>query len=736
MSISDSVVVAVDSGELFTRSIYHYKIREKIPPVGGRVLVPLGSKDTSTVGIVLGTYPPEVELELKPVLEIIDEAPLLSPYLLELLIWTSHYYMSPFFQGLRLSLPHPLYGKGVEKVQLITSKEEVHVELTALRKRGSTLKGDILEYVLLHPETTLDLLRRRFKGGIKKAVQDLATKGLLKISPLRYIYRKDTIHKASVYFLASEEKPSVFRPFPNPLSSLKKGEVDKLLKSGRLLKKDVSITRKRYPKEENYHHIIEGEPSLRQEYILERVKKVLKKGGQVLIISPRLYHSYHWLSLIFKTTGRKPLLWSEHKSLEKRTKEWEGIRTGLRKIVVGGPRSLYLPFNKLSLVVIDEPESGSLRLLASPEVDAMTAALFIKEKDLSSIIISTSFLNPTLLYLKESGSFKRIKMGEKVNNPFRFVDLPKEDTFPSEITIEIDNVLNDKGIVLYLLNRRGYYTASLCKNCGFTFKCPNCNLNLVYHLKTGLLHCHSCGFLSYLPQKCPRCNSSDLAMVGVGTQRISEELESLFGVKVLRIDKDVIEEKGRETILRTLKDVRPLIVVGTDLTFSFMYDFKPLLCIYGNPDLNLRLPDFRGEERVLKTAYLLLRWSGNPVYMLTQGELPINPELWEEEGVREILDKYEKYGYPPYKRLVAVYYSGTVLSSVKTESFRIKEMLDMEFKDKIKSYVLNYKSKGRFVGVVLLKVENEMDLYNRLFDFFKTRNSWIKLVPDPQGLVF
>lgn len=736
MSKSNAIVVAVDCGEIFTRSLYHYRVDGNLPPIGGRVLVPFGSKDTPTVGLVIDNEILENNYQLKPILEVIDEVPLLSKYLLELLTWTSHYYLSSFFQGVRFSVPHPLYGKGQETIQLLADKQVLRKELEILRRRNSTLKSDILEYLLDHPETTIDALRKKFKGEVKKAVRDFSQRGWVQISPLRYLKRREAFRKSWIYFQASENNPKTFKPIPNAVWKLKKEGLEEMLRWGKILKKEVFVGKKLLPQAKASFTIIEGDPKLRQKKILEEVKKVLRSRGQVLIISPRLYHSYFWTDYLQKSTGVKTLRWSEQRNLKVRMRDWEKIREGFARIVVGGPRSLYLPFKKLSLVVFDEPDLGSLKTLSSPNIEGLSVAKFLQEKELSSILISTSFLSPSLLDLVEKGLFELMKVGEKIVSPFIFHEVRQEELLPEELFERVREVLGSRGKVLYLLNRRGYYTSSICIRCGYTLKCTNCNLNFVYHLKTGMLHCHSCGLTSPLPTRCPDCNHPEFTMIGVGTQRISELLKDVFKAEVFRIDKDILEEMGREKILRKLKEPTPMIIVATEIIFSFWYDFEPDLGIFGNPDLNLRLPDYRGEEKVLKTANLLLRWSGKPIYLLIRMLSTLNTTFWQEGGVKEILDRYVSYGYPPAKRLIAFYHFGSNLNMVKNEGFRLKELLDREFLNEINSYVISFKSKGRYVGVVLLKIDYDMELFNKIFEFSKQLSNEIKLTTDPEGMVF
>ncbi len=739
MANHKQIRVAVDTGDSFHRSIYSYQSTQPEPPVGGRVLVPFGPRDKPTVGLVLGTTDEkDYSLEVKPILEVIDEEPLITPILLQLLIWSSAYYLTTFFQALRFTLPHPLYGKGVEMVKLLLDLESAVETLKKIREKGAFVQGDVLEYLIEHPITTMDTLKRKFKTRVSTTLKALSHKGLIKIYPLQYTYRKTVFQKAKIFYYEDTEK-QIEIPFPNPFSRLRSPthpeDTQKLVETGKLFLKEVSLEKITIPKPEPEYLIIEGTPAERESLVLEKIRKAIKQGGQVLFLSSRLYHSYYWKKKLFTETGRKPLHWSEYKTLDQKLKDWEEIRLGAKKIIVGGMRSLFLPYKNLQLVVFDEIGSGNFKTFTSPRIDAYSCLEFIQSNNLCSTIITSSLETPLLLYLHQTAKYQYFKTSTNPEEPLLIIPTRERDSYyPGDTLNTIKETLDNHGSVLYFQNRRGFYTVYLCGKCNYQTKCPNCQTNLVYHLKTGKLHCHTCDFSTTIKEKCPECFEGDMVLLGVGTQRISEELKNFFQVDTLRIDADSLNEIGRREILNKLQNVRPLLVVGTDAVFSFFYDYKPDFCVYGNPDLNFSLPDFQGEEVVYRNISLLTSWSSQPIHLLTyKNAQDVQETANDWPGI--ILDKYRNFEYPPYTRLIMLTLTSVDKETVKKEAVLIKSWLDREFEQTINTYLFHLKREGKYLSVVLLKGDIKISESLRLFDILKSVRDRITIIPDPSGLM-
>ena len=740
MANHKQVQVAVDTGDSFHKSIYSYQSTQPEPPVGGRVLVPFGPQDKPTVGLVLGTTDEkDYSLELKPILEVIDEEPLVTPILLQLLAWSSAYYLTTFFQALRFALPHPLYGKGVEMVKLLLDLESAVETLKKIREKGAFVQGDMLEYLIGHPITTIDTLKRKFKTRASTTLKALSNKGLIKIYPLKYTYRKTVFQKAKIFYYYADTEKQVEKPFPNPFSKFKDPalpkEVQNLLETGKLFLKEVSLEKITLPKPEPEYLVIEGTPAEREALVLEKIRKAIQQGGQVLFLSSRLYHSYYWEKKLFTETGRKPLHWSEYKTLDQKLKDWEEIRLGAKKIIVGGMRSLFLPYKNLQLVVFDEIDSGNFKTFTSPRIDAKDCLEFIQANDLCSVIVTSSLETPLLLYLHDTGKYKYFRTTTNSGGPLLIIPARERDVYyPVDTLNKIKETLDNYGSVLYFQNRRGFYTVYLCRKCNYQAKCPNCQVNLVYHLKTGKLHCHTCDFSTTLKEKCPYCFEGDMVLLGVGTQRISEELKNLFQVDTLRIDADSLNEIGRREILNKLQATRPLLVVGTEAIFSFFYDYKPDFCVYGNPDLNFNLPDYLGEEVVYRNIFRLISWSSQPIHLLTSKDA-LDVQETAQDWPRIILEKYRNFDYPPYTRLILLTYVGADKETVKKEGNLIKSWIDREFNQTINTYLFNIKREGKYKGVVLLRGDIKISESLRLFDILKSVRDRITIIPDPSGLM-
>ncbi|MBT9165318.1 MAG: Primosomal protein N' [candidate division WS2 bacterium] len=624
-------------------------------------------------------------------------------------------------------------------VKLRLTLESATETLTKLREKGAFVQGDVLEYLIKHPETTVETLKRRFKARASATLIALSKKGLIRIYPLKYTYRKTIFQKAKVFHYYLDAENQVAIPYPNPFSRLGSPtlpeDTQKLLTSGKLFLKEISLEKITLPKPEPEYLIIEGTPADREEMVLDKIRKAIQQGGQVLFLSSRLYHTYYWKRRLFTETGRRPLHWSEYKNLDQRLKDWEEIRLGAKKIIVGGLRSLFLPYKNLQLVVFDEIDSGNFKTFTSPRMDTKDCLEFIRANNLSSAIVTSSVKTPLLLYLQTTEQYQYFNTTkDPLNPPFIIPQRDRDSYYPEDTLKKIKETLNNSRSVLYFQNRRGFYTVYLCRKCSYQAKCPNCQINLVYHLKTGRLHCHTCEFSTTIKEKCPNCFEGDMVLLGVGTQRISEELKSLFQVDTLRIDADSLNEIGRREILNKLRDTRPLLVVGTEAVFSFLYDYKPDFCVYGNPDLNLNLPDYQGEEVVYRNIFLLYSWSGQPIHFLTYRDAQEVQET-ARDWPRIILEKYRNFDYPPYTRLIMLTLTGADKETVKKEGNLIKSWIDREFKQTINTYSFNIKREGKHKGVVFLRGDIKIAESLRLFDILKSVRDRVKIIPNPSGLM-
>ena len=315
--------------------------------------------------------------------------------------------------------------------------------------------------------------------------------------------------------------------------------------------------------------------------------------------------------------------------------------------------------------------------------------------------------------------------------------------FSVQLINSIDETLKRCEQVILLLNRRGYSNFITCKSCGYTFKCPNCDITLTYHKSSNTLRCHYCGYGEKVYDKCPSCGENSLNRLGVGTQKVEEELNNIFpSARVLRMDYDTTSRKGmHEEMINSFKNHEYDILLGTQMVAKGL-DFS-LVTLVGviNADTSLNIPDFRSSEN---TFSLLSQVAGRSGRSDKSGKVVIqtfNPDHYAISLVKnhDYLSFYEKemsirrqLKYPPYFYLCNIRISGKDSSYVFGEAIKIKNSFDRN----LKNYIILgptasslFKINNIFRYNIVLKYKRDLELYailEKIVDHYKI-NSKIRV---------
>ena len=315
--------------------------------------------------------------------------------------------------------------------------------------------------------------------------------------------------------------------------------------------------------------------------------------------------------------------------------------------------------------------------------------------------------------------------------------------FSLELQEAIKKTTDSKEQVILLLNRRGYSSFVTCKNCGYTFKCPNCDITLTYHKSSNILRCHYCGYGEKVYEKCPSCGETSFNRLGVGTQKIEEELKELFPhLRVARMDYDTTSQKGmHEKIIKSFQNHEQDILLGTQMVAKGL-DFSNVTLVgVINADTSLNIPDFRSSEN---TFSLLSQVAGRSGRSEREGKVLIqtfNPEHYAISCAKnhDYLSFYEKemtirkkLKYPPYFYLCMIKVSGKEASYLFQEALKIKNSLERNLDQDI---ILGptssslFKMNNIYHYQIIVKYKKEDDLYEilkKIIDYYKS-NSKIKV---------
>ena len=365
-------------------------------------------------------------------------------------------------------------------------------------------------------------------------------------------------------------------------------------------------------------------------------------------------------------------------------------------IVVGTRSAIFTPLTNLGLIIIDEEHSETYKQDSTPRYHSLDMATFRSKYNHIPIVLGSATPSLESMARALKGVYKYIEMPERVGNAIlpkiEIIDMANEMKkrniiFSSTLKSKIQDRLLKKEQVILLLNRRGYSTVISCKACGYTYKCPHCDITLTYHKTNNNLRCHYCGYTIFKGEECPECHEKSLADYGLGTEKLEQEIKNLFPEsRVIRMDADTTSNKGaHEDIINRFKNHEYDILLGTQM-ISKGLNF-PLVTLVGviNADATLNIPDFRSGER---TFALLSQVSGRAGRNELPGEVILqtfNPDNFTLKCVQE--NDYKKFynyemsnrhklDYPPYFFITSIKIASKDYDAASKEIIKVKKYLE------------------------------------------------------------
>lgn len=406
---------------------------------------------------------------------------------------------------------------------------------------------------------------------------------------------------------------------------------------------------------------------------MQIIEYVLKQNQTAIVLVPEISLTPQFVSNFKARFGSNIAVLHSALSDGEKYDEWRKISRGEVEIVIGARSAVFAPLKNLGIIIIDEEHSESYKQDNSPRYHAIDVAEFRGEYNEIPVVLGSA--TPTLERMAKSTKnlYELIKLDHRVNAsplPNCFIvdmaeEIKKGEYLVSErLQNEIESAASRNEQVILLLNRRGFSTTITCSDCGFTYKCPHCDITLTYHKTKNNLRCHYCGYTIFKSDTCPSCKS-DLNFYGYGTEKLEEELKKMYpDLRILRMDTDTTKGKnGYEKIVEKFKNHEYDILLGTQM-ISKGLDF-PLVSVVGiiNADTTLNIPDFRSGER---TFDLLYQAAGRAGRKDTIGNVVIQTfnkdnfilkcvaEQDYEKFYQYEMDIRRKLKYPPYYYLVSL----------------------------------------------------------------------------------
>lgn len=410
---------------------------------------------------------------------------------------------------------------------------------------------------------------------------------------------------------------------------------------------------------------------------IKLIENAIAQNGQVLFLLPEIALTTQIVERIKRYFGDKIGVYHSKFNDNERVEIWNKVLNGTYSVVLGARSAVFLPFQSLKLIVVDEEHESSYKQHEpAPRYQARDASIFLAHLHGAKVVLGSATPAIESYFNAVSGKYGLVKLEERfggVQLPIQEVVSIAEETKRKKMTTYFTSVLiddiaaaleNGEQVILFQ-NRRGYATILICATCGFAPKCVNCDVSLTFHKTSGKLHCHYCGYHQSSLNICPACGSVHIEQKGFGTERIEEELSLLFpDVKIARLDLDSTRTKNAmQQIISDFQEKKSQILIGTQMVAKGLdFDNVSLIGVI-NADTLLNYPDFRAFERSFQ---LLAQVAGRAGRRNKQGKVCIQAHNDSHRIIKQVMEndylamyndelaERQQFNYPPYSRLIFI----------------------------------------------------------------------------------
>ena len=747
------VIVPLPLDDIFT---YKVNLKEfEFIKIGFRVIVPFG-KSKFITALVANKHNKNPEFYIPKEIEfIIDEEPSMNKNQLIFFKWISKYYMCPLGQVLKVGLPKLLLLKSESEIVLIDENIE-NLKLT--QSADFVFKNLLLNKKITYREI-ISILNKK---NISKTINELSDYGLIKLKEEIYDYFKpksivrilfneypnDSLKKLkllkslegkksqqkvvkSLFFFSKTNYPSIKELIKK--TGVSRGTINSLIESNILAKKVELVSRvqfdfsekdkiKELSEDQNraFKEIVSSfniknvtllhgvTSSGKTEIYVKLIYDFLKQNKQILYLVPEIALTTQLISRLKKYFGDSLAVYHSKYSQEQRTEVWKKVIKNNKKarVVIGARSSIFLPFNNLGLIIVDEEHENAYKQFnPSPRYHARDSAIYLASVHNAKILLGSATPSLESYFNAITKKYSLVKLEKRYGN----VSLPKiiindlkesivkksiNGNFSFELLNNIKNSFENNEQVILFQNRRGHSPYLECNSCGFVYQCINCDVSLTYHQTTNKLKCHHCGFSEENDTKCKKCFKSTILKRGLGTQQVEEEVKNIFPeIIVKRMDHDSTRKKNSfQEIISGFENNDFELLVGTQMLTKGL-DFKNVALVgVLNADSLIYFPDFRSQEKCFQ---LLQQVAGRAGRVKKQGKVVIqtyNPKhdlmnkIVKNDYVgmfNEQLNQRFTFEYPPYSRLIKIILKNKDLNKLIKASDWLSQALRNEFKKEL-----------------------------------------------------
>lgn len=626
--------------------IFHYHIPAELVPraqLGCVVAIPFGVHNQLLEGVIVGFSEQAPPVQVKDIQAVRSEKPLFSEKMIALSRWIADYYMCPWVAALQAMLP-----AGVSLSGHLAEERKTKIYRTLPLPPGAKLtekQAVIWQYIaeqqqisapaLVQAGFSADICRRMVaKGFLAAEYRSLDENGAYAIQSTELNKEQEAAYQAILAEMAGKQRPFLL----------------------------WGIT-----------------GSGKTEIYLRLLEQTIAGGRQGMLLVPEIALTGQMVAFLRRRLDVPTAVLHSGLSLAQRRHTWQRIAEGAYPLVIGARSAIFAPLPNLGMIILDEEQDGSYKQDNAPRFHSREVAKELCRLHGAQLVLGSATPAIETAYAAQT---KRYALAALKNRYYgmplpqvQIVDMRRElragnhSLFSRALQEGIAACLERGEQALLLLNRRGYYTAFTCRECGETILCPHCNIPMAYHATEKRLKCHYCGRLLAPPQTCPKCGSPAIASFGAGTQRVVAEVAKLFPqARIARLDHDAALKRGQSAeIYRQMLERELDILVGTQMIAKGL-DF-PHVTLSGvlAADLSLNLPDWRAGERAFQLLTQVIGRSGRRygqgsaiLQTYNPGSLPILAAAAQDYGrfYRGELRLREADGYPPFMALARIIVNG------------------------------------------------------------------------------
>ena len=737
--------VIIQSNAKDLNRVFDYKIpteyeENALELIGARVLVSFARRKELEEGYIVNIKK-STEYEVKEIAKV--EEKYLNNEKIELAKWMSKRYFCNIADCLKLMLPpgstrkvsNRVKEKNVNFVTLKKDEDEIELDIET-GKLKSAKQIRILKFLLENGDALISDIEM-FADGSRAIVNTLCKNGYTEIIEKkveRDPFEFKEIERTTKLTL-TEEQANAFNAICDSM--------DDMLFSEFLL---YGVT-----------------GSGKTEVYLQLIEKALNEHKSSILLVPEISLTPQTVNRFIARFGKENIAVLHSKlSIGERYDEWNKINEGRAKIVIGARSAIFAPVKDLGLIIIDEEHDSSYKSEMTPKYDAKEVARFMCKEENVPLLLGSATPDIDTYYRAKNEEIMLLELKNRANKAslpdIEIIDLREElakgnkSMISTRLYEEIQKNLNDKKQTILYLNRRGFSTFVMCRNCGYTVKCKNCNINLTYHANTNKLKCHYCGYEEKLVTKCPSCGSEQIRYFGTGTQKLEYEINKLFpNASTIRMDIDTVSKKNsHEQILEKFKNDSIDILIGTQMVVKGHHFPNVTLVGVIAADGSLNIDDFRANER---TFQILTQVAGRAGRGEDKGRVIIqtyNPDNFSIECAKKQdydlfynteISLRKQLKYPPFCDIILIGFTSVIEQEVAKVAGKIheylknrvlKENLGIILYKALPSPIDKIKNKYRWRILIKCKFGEEItDLINdELEEFQKLKSKSTKITID------